>query len=65
MSKEAIYEFKSKADQVEFEANKALHAEAVKLLEKGYLPRFVANKTFTAYKQIVELDKIINPERYQ
>lgn len=50
-----LQDFKANATQVEMEANQRLYAEAVSLLKKGYTPRFVANKTFTAYKKVCEL----------
>lgn len=50
-----LQDFKANADQIEMEANQRLYVEAINLLKKGYTPRFVANKTFTAYKKVCEL----------
>ena len=50
-----IQEFLSNADRVEKEALERNHSEAVRLLELGFTPKMVANKTFTSVKEILVL----------
>ena len=57
--KERLENFKANADQIEMEANTRLHKEAIDLLRKGYSPKYVANRTFTPYAKILELQKFI------
>ena len=58
--KQRLENFKANADQVENEATMRLHKEAVSLLKKGYSPKYVATRTFTPYRVVLELkDKII------